>query len=368
MYLVEGQFTFGTGAIRDSFDHRDRVFGAGAPEAPAVDWAKGYDVRDELVGDVVKKNQFSSLSCVGQGWSYYVWVLNILELMKKYGMNLTELRQHHAVEVEMVSAKSIYSQIHLDGGGASIRDGAKLIKKWGSLFENQVPSLKSDGMTDELFMADVSWLNDTLNHLAEVLKAKEYRTITPFGGSLVDLFAAGVKQNHGVVGGVVGTNNGTWLSQFPKPPKQDDVLWGHCLYYGAFGTDERGRFLATPNSWGDFITEKWQPGSTPGTGWQKLYIDYFSSDLQFNPWTLIDQPNNSIILPEDMKKLVKGDIGSDVFCVDVVGVLHHILNPHTFVAGRDAKEWGDWNMIETKPQAEVDALPKGDEVLFTPNK
>lgn len=366
MDLPEVEFKFGTGAVDDVFDHRDRSYEnilAAAPEVQ-IDWEKGSDIRDTFGIDFKKKNQFSSLSCVGQGWSYKIWALQVAETMNKYGMNLAQLQEHHKDEVDQISAKAIYSQIHLDGGGASIRDGAALLVDWGALFEKQVKSLREDGTTDESFMVNYSWYSPQLERSAKILGAKEYRTI--FDCTNMDTFANGILGNFGVVGGVRGSNGRGWLTQFPKPPQPGDTLWGHCLFYGAFGTDEKGKFIATPNSWGDFITEKWKPGSYPGTGWQKLYQDYFTIDFQFNPWLLADKPNQPLTFP-DMMKLVKGDNSADVYCVDFVGVLHHIINPHTFVKGRDAQMWGDWGTIEVHPQGEMDVLPKGEELVFTPN-
>ena len=72
-----------------------------------------------------------------------------------------------------------------------------------------------------------------------------------------------------------------------------DKLWGHCLFYGAYGTDEHGKFIAFPNSWGQIVDRPqgpWQPGMAPGYGWQKLRLNYFTKELQFNPWTYTDKP------------------------------------------------------------------------------
>lgn len=274
--LKKKNLPFGTGAVKDPTDERDfsyddHVLGA----APLViDWVKGYDIREHLGLDIPFKNQWSSNSCVGQSWSYYLAILNAVETgMMKPG-----------------SAKAIYSQIFLNGGGAYIRDGGKLICEWGGLMESSVPSNNPDGHTDEDFMRDKSWKTPEMDNLAKILQGKDYKVINAIQN--MDLFAQAILQNHGVVGGVNGSNNGTWTTERPKPPT-GAAEWGHCLYFGSFGTDDYGKFIATPNSWGDLLSQTWYPGSPVGHGWQKLYQDYFNDGGEnvFNPWTYTDKPN-----------------------------------------------------------------------------
>jgi hypothetical protein len=275
--LIKETLPFGTGCLPDLSDNRDlsyddKVLGA----APVIiDWVKGYDIREHLGLDLPFKNQWSSGSCVGQGWAYYLAILDAIE---------------NGV-MSQASAKAAYSQIFLSGsGGAYIRDGAKLICDWGGLPESVVPSNKPNGHTDEDFMRDKSWKTKELDNLAKVLRGKDYRVIQAV--SHMDLFAQAILENHGVVGGVNGENNGTWMSERPKPPRKVD--WAHCLYFGAFGTDSYGKFIATPNSWGNLLSKTWYPGSPVGHGWQKLYQDYFDNNgiNIFNPWTFTDLPNN----------------------------------------------------------------------------
>ena len=299
---------FYTGAIDDSPDKRDRpyedyVLAVGALE---IDWEKGYDIRNLLGGDIYIKNQKQSSSCVGQGWSYKVFVYQVIEMMAKYDMTLDELRIYHKEEIDEISAKAIYSQIFLPSGGAMIRSGGLLTTKWGAVFESLVPSLK-DGKTTEEFMRDKTWLTEDISKIAEVLKGKECRLIDNRGK--MDLFAQAIIQNHGVVGGVRGQNGRGWNTQRPKPPiSTSDVDWGHCLYYGAFGTDEFGKFIATPNSWGKKSWDKdWKPGDKPGTGWQKLYQDYFVKEYQFPPWTYTDILNKKE--PMTNAKLIRNTAG-----------------------------------------------------------
>src|ERR1035437_4209167 len=75
------------------------------------------------------KNQGTSSSCVAQATAYYVQLLNFLETN---------------TQVEM-SARDIYSLIHLPGGGAYIADAFKKITQSGCVVEAEAPSHASDG-------------------------------------------------------------------------------------------------------------------------------------------------------------------------------------------------------------------------------
>lgn len=292
--IVYAEEKFGIGANPDNLDPRDFPLDAivGAAALSTVDWVKGGDIRNYFVGDIPIKNQFQSLSCVGQGWAYKFWCEMIADLMAKYTMNLTELRASHLAEVQEISAKAIYSAITLGyGKGAQIRDGALRGLAWGAVLEGIVPSHKPDGTTDETFMIDKSWDNPAIDALAHRLEGKDARVIKACDN--MDLFAFAIQANLGLVGGVVGSNGHGWgYDENPTPPNPGDALWGHCLFFGAFGTDEKGRFIATPNSWGQYVSRPvgpWQPGCPPGYGWQKIRPNYFTANLMFNPWTYTDK-------------------------------------------------------------------------------
>lgn len=285
------------GAIPDSIDERDisyddYVLGAAPLE---IDWDKGFDIRNQLGADIKLKLQGPSLSCVGQAISYYVWVKQVIEMMSRYKMSLPELRLKMPQEVDEVSPRAIYAQIYQSPqGGASIRDGMKLVIDWGSVFEHDVPSLNpSTGMEDEEWMRNKDWLNANISKIASILKGQKYMNIV--AASNMDLFARAIIENAGVVGGILGKNGQGWSTENPSPPDSTDGTWGHALFYGAFGTDEKGRFIATPNSWGNGYRSdpsyEWKPGDPPGKGWQKLRSNYFNNSVQFNPWTLQDKPN-----------------------------------------------------------------------------
>lgn len=332
---------FGKGAVRDEEDERDFPYDIVAAAAP-IDWETGFDIRNYLGGDIKFKNQWSSSSCVGQGWSYYIWVLQVIEMMNKYSMTLEELRENHSEEIDDISAKAVYSQIFMSGGGASIRDGGKLVCNWGAVTDKLVPSNKPDGSTDESFMEDLTWRTNAIAEIAKMLKGKDYRVINAV--SNMDLFAQAIIQNYGVVGGVAGENNGTWTSERPQPPER--LGWNHCLYFGAFGTDEFGKFIAFPNSWGNLLGETWSKGDPIGYGWQKIYQSYFILNGQwlFNPWTFTDLSNKPTNNTMTNVKVIK-DANSPA-----VGFWCPANNPDGLIAM--ARNYGI--EVPTKPDGGVD--------------
>lgn len=259
--LAEGKF--GTGALLSPIDKRDRSYDIIASVGEPVDWQKGYDVEQELGFKIPFKNQNGSSSCVFQSISYYAGVLNKVET-KNY---------------EEMSAKAGYSQIYLPGGGAYIRDGMSLGVKWGFIPECKVPSYENNQPPREKFMIDLSWKNPEMDNIAKVFQSKEYRTIN--AKTNMELFAMAIRDNYGCISGVDGTNNSTWNTLEPKPGATVD--WKHALYFGKFGIDEKGKYVATPNSWGNRFNGEWQ----------KLREDYFNSGRMFDAFTFLDKPNCS---------------------------------------------------------------------------
>jgi len=274
------QDKFGTGAIKDLEDSRDYkyedIMGAYSP-LTEDDWKKGYDIEEKLNFKLPIKNQKSSESCVGMAFSYYLAILNLVETGK----------------YDSVSAKAIYSQIFLPQGGSMFRDGAKLVVDWGALPDEKVSSNLDTVFDCESFMRDKSWITPEITEMAKALASKEYRLVTGMG---IDIFAQAIRDGWGIVAGVEGVNNGTWMSNEPQPPV-DKSEWAHCLYFGKFGIDEKGKYIATPNSWGDLGC------------WQKLRENYFINNNRFvfNPWTLIDKPNN-IPNMDTQKFLLENDL------------------------------------------------------------
>ena len=329
----------GTGAAPDPEDKRDLQYNEIAMGAAPVDWEKGYDV-EKVIGKTIKrKNQNGSSSCVGQGWSFYLAVLNAIETGR----------------YDEVSAKSIYSQIFLGGGGAYIREGAKLAVNWGALYEDALPSYDNGEPPTEAFITDKSWKTPAMDELAKTLQSKEYRVIS---GVTMEMVATAIRDNYGVVGGVSGGNNGTWGTFEPKPPVKTE--WGHCIYYGKFGIDKLGKYIATPNSWGTFG----KPDALHPDGWQKLREDYFRSGVQFNPWTLTDKPNFAVspetekLIKKSEKKVIIEAEGRGRKGVIVNGVLREVNKSRTPEASLYVLANNDLGSFVSSRT--FDEIPKGD--------
>lgn len=341
-------YKYANGAIPQPPDDRNFIYEkplSGATEA--IDWKTGFDIRNVLGGHMKPKNQYQSYSCVGQAWSIYYFVKNCVELGKK------------PAEIDDISAKAFYSQIFLPGGGAYISHGGALGIKWGAVTEQMVPSTLGDSCP-ESFVRKTDWLNDEITAQAKILQGKEYRII--LAKSDMEVFARAIKENHGVVGGVVGQNGKGWHTERPRVPDLSKETWGHCIYYGAYGEDSHGRFIATPNSWGLWFADReWKPGDPPGYGWQKIYSDYFTDDFQFDPWTYTDKPNVT-----NMLQLVKGDKKPDIYCVGTDNILRKIEDDMGAIdAGVRAGLWESFDPLKhTKPQEQVDSMAKGESILI----
>lgn len=242
------------------FKHSDLV------EAPApFDWKKGFDCEKEFNIKIPFKNQWSSQSCVGNGDSYLTAVI----ASKQTGVYNEN------------SAKAIYSQIFQPGGGATLRDAVSLNCNWGRELENIIKSYRPDGSTDEAFMEDKSWITPETVQMANALKDKSFVSINPD----IESIAQAIRDYGGVILAVNGENNGTWSTNEPKPPV--NPTWGHCLFFGKAGTDKLGKFISTPNSWGN----RNEKDELHPDDWQKLRENWFTNGNVFAVYTLIDKIN-----------------------------------------------------------------------------
>lgn len=261
------------GAIQDPKDERDYNYEAlGTSYLTEEEWNKGYDIEKIIGYKIPVKNQYGSYSCVGQANAYYRGVLESL-LQRRY---------------REVSAKSIYSLISIGfNQGAYLRNGAKIQKDLGAMWENLLRSYNNNGTTDEAHMIDRSWFDNNEEDIKEImslLKVSDYYRITGF---TIDDFARAIKDGNGCVMGVSGNNNGTWKSLFPETPDIDtpqNQIWGHALYAGRFKIIDGKKYIGVLNSWGEDCGEN---------GWQWLGEEWFGNNGKyiFNPWVLIINNN-----------------------------------------------------------------------------
>lgn len=301
--------------IPDVPDTRDFTYHEVALGASPFDWDKGYDAFVDLGIKPIMQDQGSSSSCTGQGTKAYVrrWLKKLLNIDEEQ------------------SAKFIYGPIHFSGGGAQIRDAVAIPATKGSLKESLLSSYENGSPPSEPYMED--YRDDPqLLPIAKTFDKFTYRLI-PGGTNDIDVFAAAIRDNLGVVGGFTGTNAG-WCRPDVHYPQGNDHQWGHCVDLCAAGRLDVpvGDFpvgtkcVFTKNSWGDryaIKTGRW-------AGYQAIPEAYFLASIDtasgtaygvyvFNSWVLVPDaalPPNQVAmdyLKKNENKLVQnaatGEIG-----------------------------------------------------------
>ncbi len=243
--------TFGHGGKRSFIGRairrgliRDKLGRSGIP----FDWATGVSKRPSRI-----KNQGQSSSCGGQAKSYW------LELV----LGLTEQ-----------SAKSVYSPIVYSGGGTTV---PALERDLGSVDEALVSSYQNGETPSEAFMEDTSWKSiDTLKNAMSKLGW------TPVSVKIdIESIAEAIRDYGAIIWEIQGQNNGTWLSNNPKPPVGNKNLWQHFMCsYGA-GIWNGIKSINMLQSWGEDVGDN---------GIQHFTEDYIDSGRILDCFTFIRIP------------------------------------------------------------------------------
>lgn len=241
------------GAVRDKYDPRTYQF---APRG-AFDWAIRYDVEEEIGHTLVVKDQNGSGSCGGQAWSYYGEVLEALA----------------TGTYEPRSARWPYANVRAPGGGSMGKELSAFVVKEGFALEKDAPSYDNGKPPSELFMSRVPVLSDTQLDTALTSKALSYVQVA----ANFETIANAIKDNHGCCIAVYGQDNGTWRTNFPKPPSSKQGNWAHWLYAGKVKSLNGKKYIGVCNSWG---------ASTGHNGWQWLGEEYFQNGNVWYGWTL----------------------------------------------------------------------------------
>lgn len=252
-----------------------------AGDSAPFDWALGVDVT-RAVGELPTKNQSSSFSCGGQAGSYFDGVASALA---------------NALTYKEKSAHFVYALAAAPGGGSTDTELMRVLTNFGDCDEILLPSYTPDHQVPESFISDktkinaVAYANASLSKFGTPLYVKR---------NLEDI-AKAVRDHGGVIIGVIGQNNGTWLGADPKPPVDGNNLWYHWLYVGRAVTRIGLQEIGAKQSWGEPIGEK---------GWQYFGNDYMPylftafTFAEFNP-----KPNFKHTFNVDMKL---GDKGNEV--------------------------------------------------------
>jgi peptidoglycan hydrolase-like protein with peptidoglycan-binding domain len=263
---------FYTGGIPSEPDARDYSFIGGA--SVPFDWDKGFDI-ETLIGKVPVKDQAQSSSCGGQAWASLSYVLDESNREEK-------------------SAKYIYCQTHVGTGGSAGRTNSALCRTQGVSKEVLCPSYPA---TEAFMTSD----DRTTQALIDALTNKEkyYATVrTNF-----EEIAQAIRDNHGVILGICGQNNGTWRTTYPLPPTSSDV-WRHWVYAGKAKIINGKKYIGFLNSWGTEVGDN---------GWQYIGEEYFTSPYgMFEAWMMTYDPQTLSIPTVSMQLLKMGSRGDFV--------------------------------------------------------
>lgn len=245
------------GGLQDKIDQRDYQWAdfASSNGIASYNWNEDFDIEEVLKLKIPTKNQNGSSSCGGQAWSYYLSVIEAID----------------DGSFEERSAKYIYEQVFVSGGGAYGRDCSDLCVKQGVAREALCSSYYNGRPPSEEFMQKTT-ITQEMRADASKDKALKYAQV----GLSIDEVAQAIKANRGVVIGVNGSNNGTWGSLYPKPPADwTKTEWRHWIYAGKVKTINGKRYIGVKNSW----------GAIGENGWQYLGEEWFNGSV-FNVWTL----------------------------------------------------------------------------------
>lgn len=322
-----------TGVTKDIPDNRNLRFedAVGAVEAPT--WEEGYDL-EEKYGPLTMKDQGHSLSCVGQAFSYYAEMLNKIEENRDVPL----------------SARYIYSQIHLPEGTSRIADAAKIVTSQGVAPEEVCPSYPND---EESFYVLPT---DEAKEMAATFKAKSYATVAP----LVDEVRKAIFNNHGVVTAITGSYR-SWHSDPRKgvihPPASLDVGFNHCMYLIGYKLIDGVKMVIAKDSYGPYSGDngrKYIP-------WEEYFnADYRGDNCLFNLWTLVDLPNK--YKSPFMFNLIKGT-GPNIYAVKN-GTKSLIINETSFKQGNELGLWADISQVNTVTDDVLEGFPEVKSILF----
>jgi hypothetical protein len=203
------------GAPKQPHDWRDIVLGdiPFTPDPNCPSWDIGFD-NEAKYGMLKREHQGSSLSCVGQGWSKYLEMINLIE-------------EKH---IDDLSARDIYSQIYLQEGGAYIRDGAQTAVDKGCSEEKLCHSYIAGNPPDEPFMRNRCNSYDCLENAAQY-KSKRY-VYLPTASPLNDDDWENIRQVVWQFGGFTSGYN------------------RHCMYVSAYKKINGKRAIKFVNSYG----------------------------------------------------------------------------------------------------------------------
>lgn len=239
---------FNPGGVPDRVDLRDYQYSEVAFGTIPFDWSKGFDIEQVIGTSLPVKDQNGSFSCGGQAWSQYAGVLECA----------------FTSSFEERSAKFFYAQTYQQGGGSNGRDNAEVFIKQGAAKETVLTSYDNDMPPNEQFMTRGQDITQVARNDAALSRGYSYVQV----GHGIDDIAQAIRDNYGLVMGIDGSNNGTWASVFPQPPKTGENVWRHWIYAGRAKMIDGKKHIGCLNSWGKNVGDQ---------GWQWISEDYFNT-------------------------------------------------------------------------------------------
>lgn len=266
---------FGKGGHLSPPDERDYTWGTLGASAIPFNWELGYDIKVNSL-----KNQNGSSSCGGQAMAYYGEVLENISTKTE----------------EERSAKFIYAQTAVSGGGSFLRDNCDIAVKQGWAREAVLSSYENGNPPTEAFMTRKEDITDAVRLDASQSKALSYALVD---NKDIDAVAQAIANNHGAALLIKGENNGTWLSTIPTVTKGTNT-WNHFLY--ACGAKLIGgkKYIKVKNSWGDI----------GDSGYQWISEDFFTNGYILEVRTLVfkDKPEKFVFTKNLYLGIRNGDV------------------------------------------------------------
>ena len=246
--MTEDQLQHGA-IVTEPKPHEDYTLGM---SSIPFDWNKGF----QCSWIPKAKDQGTSSACGGYATSTLKEILDVQHTVK--------------------SPKFIYSQTHAVGGGTSIYALGNLLVKEGACSELLCPSYpptesnltRSEDITKEM-------LYDAIKDLS--LSYAQINTLKD-----IDSIAQALRDNDGLILGIYGFNNGSWLTENPLPSNEPATnKWAHWICGFEAGMYKGKKAIRFMNSWGT---------SCGNNGAQWITEDFFTSGNIWCAWTITENP------------------------------------------------------------------------------
>lgn len=285
---------YNPGGLGDIYDSRDYKWEDIGSALPPFDWNTGFDIEKKL-SSILKipfnlqqydnKDQNGSGSCGGQAVSYYGGIKEAVA----------------SGSFERRSAKFLYSQVWVPGGGSKMRDLFDISIKQGFAKESICSSYDNGLPPGEAFMERSSDVTQVARN-----DAKSAQGLSYFYVNLdVDSVAQAIANNDGVVILLNGQNNGTWRTAYPTVPTHKD--WGHFMYAGKAFLSNGKKIIGAKQSWGLGIGDN---------GWQYFTEDWFTSQNITQVGALVWNNRSTPTFTHNFQTPIKlGDKGNEVIAL-----------------------------------------------------